>query len=218
MPTPCTHLRLRGDIRTVQDVACTGLLDRDIVTTRQASGTVAMPITCHRHIQHMHRKPAQCTFLSTSAVRLCMSSALVRSSLMDQRCAAGCTSPTIQEATGSGAAATGLPLRGAKVLELGAGVGLPALVAAACGATALLTDCLPSALNLACRNVSANAHLMHATKGTVKVGSAATPTRCVRRHRDIWAALPCQLDSAGNSATDLSQDGKYAMHLCRAFA
>eukprot|EP00892_Ulva_mutabilis_P000937 jgi/Ulvmu1/10844/UM007_0018.1 len=59
------------------------------------------------------------------------------------------------------------PLR--TVLELGGGVGLTAVVAAACGASVLLTDGLPSALRLARKNVAANAHLLQGSSGLVKV-------------------------------------------------
>lgn len=48
-------------------------------------------------------------------------------------------------------------------------MGLPSVVAAACGATVLLTDGLPAALHLACKNVTANQHLLRPRKGAVKV-------------------------------------------------
>ena len=55
------------------------------------------------------------------------------------------------------------------VLELGAGVGLPSLVAGACGADVLLTDSSLPALDLAQRSWDANAVWIKPRGGTVKV-------------------------------------------------
>lgn len=68
------------------------------------------------------------------------------------------------------------------VLELGAGVGLPSLVAAACGADVLLTDCNRPALDLAKRSSEANAAwLMPRGGGTVKVLTPNVHTDMYRR-------------------------------------
>ena len=49
-------------------------------------------------------------------------------------------------------------MRSTSVLELGAGVAMPSIVAAACGAACLATDSSEAALELARRNVRANQH------------------------------------------------------------
>ena len=51
---------------------------------------------------------------------------------------------------------SGRALRGARVVELGCGLGLPSLVASACGARALATDWSSAALGLLERNAAAN--------------------------------------------------------------
>jgi predicted nicotinamide N-methyase len=63
----------------------------------------------------------------------------------------------------SGAQERGLDLRGARVLELGCGLGLPAVVAALAGADVLATDRSPDALSFAAVNAERNG---------VRVGSA----------------------------------------------
>jgi 2-polyprenyl-3-methyl-5-hydroxy-6-metoxy-1,4-benzoquinol methylase len=56
-----------------------------------------------------------------------------------------------------------------KVLELGAGVGLPSLAAAACGADVLLSDCNLPALKLAQKSFEANSVWIRPRGGNVKV-------------------------------------------------
>ena len=58
-------------------------------------------------------------------------------------------------------------MRSTSVLELGAGVAMPSIVAATCGAACLATDSSEAALELARRNVHANQHAIGRGGGTI---------------------------------------------------
>lgn len=67
---------------------------------------------------------------------------------------------------------------GVRVLELGAGVGLPAIVAASTGACCVATDCSEAALVLARKNALANAALIGRRGGSVTAAALHWDQAC----------------------------------------
>ena len=70
-----------------------------------------------------------------------------------------------------------LPLAGSRVLELGCGLGLPSLVAAARGAVVVATDWAADAISLLARNAARNAVELNAVVADWRDSSALPPGR-----------------------------------------
>eukprot|EP00039_Didymoeca_costata_P006021 m.86877 g.86877 ORF g.86877 m.86877 type:complete len:441 (-) comp13075_c0_seq8:86-1408(-) len=99
-------------------------------------------------------------------------------------------------------------LKGCNIIELGAGPGLPGIVAACCGAKTVLTDQPPLVDEICAPNAEANRTLVERSKkgGSIQFAELAWEDIKSGKEKDNWGLPPLVLDCVDNNTMILGAD------------